>query len=35
MPTLTHEMLIASIELVCYFCSAIGVAFMVLFAARA
>ena len=35
MPVLSHELLITAVEMVCYFCTALGVAFTVLFAARA
>ena len=31
---LTHEQLLTAIELVCYFCTAVGVALTMLFAAR-
>jgi hypothetical protein len=34
MPALSHELLITGVEMVCYFCTAIGVAFTFLFAAR-
>ena len=34
MPVLSHELLITAVELVCYFCTAIGVAITFLFAAR-
>ena len=35
MPVLSHEQLITAVELVCYFCTAIGVAFTFLFGVRA
>lgn len=35
MPILSHEMLITAVEMVCYFCTAIGVAIAFLFTARA
>ena len=34
-PLLSHELLITAVELVCYFCTAIGVVFAFLFAATA
>jgi hypothetical protein len=34
MPVLSHELLITAVELVCYFCTAIGVTFTFFFAAR-
>jgi hypothetical protein len=34
MPALSHELLITAVELVCYFCTAIGVALTFFFAAR-
>jgi hypothetical protein len=34
MPVLSHEILVTAIEMVCYFCTAIGVAFTFLFAVR-
>jgi hypothetical protein len=35
MPALSHEMLITAVEMVCYFCTAIGAALAFLFAVRA
>ena len=32
MPVYSHELLLTAIEMVCYFCTAIGVAFTFLFA---
>jgi hypothetical protein len=34
-PVLSHEMLITAVEMVCYFCTAIGVACTFLFVTRA
>jgi hypothetical protein len=34
MPLLSHELMLTAVEMVCYFCAAIGAAFMFLFAAR-
>jgi hypothetical protein len=34
MPALSHEQLLTAIELVCYFCTTVGVALTMLFAAR-
>jgi hypothetical protein len=34
MPALSHEQLLTAIELVCYFCTAVGVAVTFFFAAR-
>ncbi len=34
MPVISHELLITAIEMVCYFCTAIAVAFAYLFATR-
>jgi hypothetical protein len=35
MPVLSHELLVTGVEMVCYFCTAIGVAFAFLFGVRA
>jgi hypothetical protein len=35
MPLLSHELLITTVELVCYFCTAIGVVVAFLFSAKA
>ncbi len=35
MPVLSHELLLTAIEVVCYFCTAVGVAFTFLVATRA
>ena len=35
MPALSHELLVTGVEMVCYFCTAIGVAFAFLFGVRA
>ena len=35
MPALSHELLITAVEMVCYFCTAIGVVFAFLFGCRA
>ena len=34
MPVIPHELLITAVQMVCYFCTAIGVAFTYLFAIR-
>jgi hypothetical protein len=35
MPVLSHELLLTAVELVCYFCTTIGVVFAFLFTVRA
>jgi hypothetical protein len=34
MPLISHELMITAVEMVCYFCTAIGIAMTYLFAAR-